>query len=362
MSQENTKIEHKKLEDTLVATTRLNPKSRKEINEALDQLKKDIAEENIAGPGFCIIQFVTSVKEGYDVEIGYPVNRNVERGGVKTRILPGMDVVSLVHRGPVKDLGKSYNKLYSNAYEHGLISDEFCLEVYLDSIRGYGKGIEIQFVIHNWTELLAKNLARVLGVNVQQEVMMESDRLTFGSTAEDRFQWTKAAIERLESLANEEERYDIVSSCAHVFPKSQIEKLRAVYEASMQRTSDIIKAVDAVIAFMADDPGWAERPRREGTVIYSSKKPRDAKAYEKAQDESEKKKAYCYCPLVREHLDAGMPITFCYCGAGWYRQQWEGVLHRPVKVEIVSSILKGDDRCEFAIHLPDDLPFSQYNY
>jgi effector-binding domain-containing protein len=355
MSQENSRIEHKRLEDTLVAATRFNAKNRKEIKEALSEVKKHVSEENITGPGFCIIQFVTSVKQGYDAEIGFPVNRNVEQGGVKTRVLPRMDILSLVHRGPVEDLGKSYNKLYSNAYEHGLISDEFCREVYLDSSKGHGSGIEIQFVIHNWAELFARNLARVIGAKAQQEVMQGSNKFTFRTTVEERFQWTKAAIKRLESLADEEERYDIVSSCAHVFPKNQIEKLRAVYEDTMQQTRDMSKAVDAVIAFMADDPGWAERPCRDGKVIYSSKKPRDPKAYEKAQDKSEKKKAYCYCPLVREHLDKGMPITFCYCGAGWYRQQWEGVVHMPVRVEIVSSILKGDDQCEFAIHLPDDL-------
>jgi effector-binding domain-containing protein len=355
MPQENVKVTHKKLEETLVATSRFNPKSRKAIMEALNKVKKHVPDETIAGPGFCIIQFVTSVKEGYDAEIGFPVHQYVERGGVKTRILPGMDVLSLVHRGPLEDLGKSYNKLYSDAYEHGLVSDEFCREVYLDSIKGYGKGIEIQFIIHNWSELLARNLTRVLGAEARQEVMQGSSKLTFQSTATERFQWVNAAIDRLNSLADEEERYDIVSSCAHIFPKSQVEKLRAVYETTMQQTGDAIKAVDAVIAFMGDDPGWAERPRRDGTIIYSSKKPRDPEAYTRTKNELEKKKAYCFCPLIRKHLDKGMPVSFCYCGAGWYRQQWEGALQQPVRVEIVKSILKGDAQCEFAIHLPGDL-------
>jgi effector-binding domain-containing protein len=355
MSQENVDIKYKKIKDTLVATIRFNAKNRKEIKEVLSRVKKHVSDENIAGPGFSIIQFVTSLKEGYDAEIGFPVNQNVERGEVRTRTLPEMDVLSLVHKGAVKDLGKSYGKLYSFAYEHGLISDEFCREVYLDSNNARGSSIEIQFVIHNWDKLLDRNLARVLGVKAKKEVMQGNDKLTFESPVEERFQWTKAAIERLESLADEKERYDIVSSCAHVFPKSQVEKLRGVYETTMQQTRDAIQAIDAVIEFMADDPGWAERPRREGTIIYSSKKPRDPEGYTRAENESEKKKAYCYCPLIREHLDKGMPVTFCYCGAGWYRQQWEGALQKPVRVEIVKSILKGDDQCEFAIYLPDDL-------
>jgi len=116
-----------------------------------------------------------------------------------------------------------------------------------------------------------------------------------------------------------------------------------------------LAAVDAVREFMGRDPGWGERPRREGNVIFSSKNPRDPGGYEKASNEGARRKAYCYCPLVRGHLDAGMPVAFCYCGAGWYRQQWEGAIGKPVTIEIVKSILKGDDRCEFAIRLPDDM-------
>jgi predicted hydrocarbon binding protein len=53
-------------------------------------------------------------------------------------------------------------------------------------------------------------------------------------------------------------------------------------------------------------------------------------------------------------MGQGMPTTFCYCGAGWYRQQWEGAMGRPVTVEIVKSVLRGDDACQFAIYLPQD--------
>ena len=185
--------------------------------------------------------------------------------------------------------------------------------------------------------------------------MQGSDGLGLESTVDERFRWVKGAMERLNDLADEDKRYDIVSSCAHVFPRGQIEKLRLVYEDVKTKTKDSLKAVDAVIEFMDQDPGWGQRPLREGKVIYSSKAPRDPKGYEEAEGEAEKKKAYCFCPLVRNHLDQGMPVTFCYCGAGWYRQQWEGAIDRPVRVEIVKSIVKGDDVCQFAIYLPDDL-------
>jgi effector-binding domain-containing protein len=355
MSETRSRILHTRVSETLVATVRRELKNRDEVRAALAEVRGAIPAESIAGPGFCIFRFVTSVKEGYDAEVGFPVTRAIDRGGIETRVLPAMEVLSYVHRGPAEDIGTSYRGLYGYASEHGLISDEFCREVYLDRDAGGKAGIEIQFVIHAWRRLLAANVNQVLGEGARRKVTRGSDDLTPESPASERFRWVKGAIERLEGLATEEQRYDVLSRCAHVFPAGQIDKLRAVYQQTKDRTGDVDQAVDAVIAFMDEDPGWGEPPRREGNVIYCSKKPRDPRAYEKAESALEKGKAYCFCPLVREHLAEGMPVTFCYCGAGWYRQQWEGAIGKPVRVEIVRSLLKGDDLCEFAIRLPDDL-------
>jgi len=348
-------IEHKKLEDTRVATVRFNLKKREALPAILDELARTIRKESIIGPAFCVFQFVTSVTEGFDVEVGFPVSQAVEVGDIKTRILPAMEVLSLVHTGPPKELQDSYRQLYGCAAEHGLISDEFSREAYRDWDHPEGSDIEVQFVIHHWNGLLGKNLARVLGEEARRKVMQGDDELTLESTGDERFLWVKGVMDRLVGLAGEDQRYDIVSSCAHIFPRSQIDKLTAVYETTRARTNDPLKAIDAVIDFMAEDPGWGERPLREGHVIYSSKAPRDPEGYASAQDEAGKRKAYCFCPLVRNHLDGGMPVTFCYCGAGWYRQQWEGAIGKPVRIQVVKSVLTGDDVCQFAIHLPDDL-------
>lgn len=356
MSLRELGIEHKRLDSTLVATIRLNLIERQDMHKVLKELTQSIPQEYITGPAFCIFQFVNSVTEGSDVEVGFPVTQAVEAGEVRTRILPEMEVLSIIHKGPAERLNESYKSLYSCASEeHGLISDEFCREIYLDSNNPEGNEIELQFVLHNWNALLDTNLRRVLDETARQRVMQGSDALTIESTVEERFQWVKGAMERLRDLANKGQTYDILSSCAHVFPRDQIEKLRAVYEDTKTQTDDSLKAVDAVIEFMDRDPGWGERPLREGTVIFSSKAPRNPQGYENAKDEAEKKRAYCFCPLVRNHLERGMPFTFCYCGAGWYRQQWEGAIGKPVQVEIVQSIVKGNDVCQFAIHLPADL-------
>lgn len=354
MEFETPRVEHRRFEEIRVAGFRRVLDGRDGIREALRELRQRVPAEVIDGQPFCVIQFVTSVKEGYDAEICVPVSGDVEDGVVTTRALPGMEVLSLVHSGPADKIGESYGTLYGHASKLGIISDEFCREVYQDWDAADGQ-VEIQFVIHSWNALLARHAARVLGDDVAVRVMAGADGISIDATVDERFFRVKAAVERIDTVATEGQRCDILSSCAHVFPEAQVRKLSDVYVAAKAETGDGLRAIDAVLDFMDADPGWGDRPRRDGRIIYSTKRPRDQAAYDKAETDAERRKAYCFCPLVREHLDDGMPTTFCYCGAGWFRRQWEGATGHPVGMEIVRSVLKGDDACEFAVTLSEDI-------
>ncbi len=356
MSLQELNIEHRRLGETLIATTRLAVQERAELPAVLDRLAQEVPPDAIAGPPFAIFHFVSSVADGSDVEVGFPVSRTVETAEVKTRLLPALEVLAYRHTGPLETLRESYAQLYGYVSAHALISDELGREVYLNGLRDPANcAVEVQFILHDWHGLLARHLERVVGEAGREAVMAGSDGIGVETILDERFRWTKRALERLDGLADEGQKYDVLSSCAHVFPAEQVAKLRAIYTEARDRTGDGLQAVDAVLAFMDDDPGWPKGARREGHVIYAAKNPRDPQAYERAESEAEKRKAYCFCPIVRERLDHGMPTSFCYCGAGWYRRQWEGAVGQPVAIKVVKSILKGDDVCQFAIHLPDDV-------
>jgi len=47
-----------------------------------------------------------------------------------------------------------------------------------------------------------------------------------------------------------------------------------------------------------------------------------------------------------------IPPIYCYCGAGFYKGIWEEILQQPVKVEVLKSVLAGDEVCTIAVHLP----------
>lgn len=348
-------IIHKFYPATLAATERRTIHARVEIQEALAELRQRLPVEQITGPPFAIFNFITSVKEGYDITLGFPIASEVKSSQFDCVFLPELEVLALIHRDEPEKLRESLGKVFAYASQFALISDEFYREIYLGETDPDGPGIEIQFVIHNWNAKLAVGLERVLGDDARETIMQGSHELEIESGLEARFDWVRGMLARLDELADEHQKWDILSGCAHVFPQGQIDKLAAVFQETRSLTGDPLQAVDAVIAFMDCDPGWVEGGIRQGYTIYAAKKPRDPKAYAEAQSDFERRQAYCFCPLVRTKMDQGMPLDFCNCGSGWFRQQWEGATGQPVRMEIVQSVLRGDEKCEFAIHLAENI-------
>jgi hypothetical protein len=57
---------------------------------------------------------------------------------------------------------------------------------------------------------------------------------------------------------------------------------------------------------------------------------------------------HCLCPMV-ETKPAGLSPTFCLCSLGYVKETHEQIFKKPVEVELVSSVLRGDPRCKFKI-------------
>ena len=51
--------------------------------------------------------------------------------------------------------------------------------------------------------------------------------------------------------------------------------------------------------------------------------------------------------------DAAVPPVFCNCSAAFSKKPWEVIFGQPLKAEVLETILQGDSRCRFAIHLPE---------
>lgn len=206
-----------------------------------------------------------------------------------------------------------------------------------------------------WIKKLNDSLDQSMGETVRKEVMEGSEELKSRSSGDKKAKWVQCAMEKLDELVDEETRKNVLMSCSHVFPKTRLRPLKNRYKETGK--------IDAVLELMHKDRSWGglsyyEYPTREGNTIYVTKIPFNPKKYDQSTDETEKKYHYCHCGLVKASIKAPeikISPSFCYCGAGWYKTLWEGVLDKPVQIEMLKSVIQGDDCCTFAVHLPLDI-------
>ena len=337
----------------LVASIRTSVTDRIEILIKIQEFLKLIPKELIQGDPFCFFYYVTTVSEGLDVEYGVPILKEFPSNEVRFRTVPKMESFSIAHRGRLEELGKAYDIVFKYAYKYGYPSQEFSREVYTSiSEQEEENEIDVQFIIHPWNSLIVDNMIRELGTKQQGEIMKGLQAIEIETPLEEKYKWLVGVLKKLEDVTTESQRYDIISGCAHFFLEEMILELKQVYEDVRKISSNVIEAIDKTLEYMKTHKGWGAVPIRKGNVLYTTKNPANPKAFKEAKTHSERIKAYCFCPIIRNFLDQDVPITFCNCGAGWPKQLWEGVLGQPLKNELVKSLTKGDEECQFAIHLP----------
>lgn len=352
----DTPIVYKKLEPILVAFIKTRVDTREQILPVLDNLKA-VCGEAISGHAM-VIMHGGAVKDGILIEAAFPVKRPVETEDVHTRLLEAASAISTVHYGEHKTIRESVLKIYDYIGKHAWSTSLIRREIYpaLNVAEPVKNITEVQVVLHEWDRRLADGAKKVLGEHTREHLMAGIEAITPSSSFDEYRAWIQGAIERLDALTvNEEQKCQVVSHCAHVFPQERIEHLRVIYEQG---------DFDEILREMYTDDFWYEKPVRRGKVIYMRKNPFDPEGYAIAKTSAERRKAYCHCPFVRPYLEENslqhkattLSPTFCYCGAGWYRQLWEGIICQPVKIEHVESLLKGNDQCTLTITLPFDLP------
>ena len=102
--------------------------------------------------------------------------------------------------------------------------------------------------------------------------------------------------------------------------------------------------------------GWGAAGVKDGDTIIATKIPKSGYLleYMRETDPAKKRQLYCHCPRIREVLATSEAIspTYCYCGAGLYKGIWEEIVQQPVEVEVLESVLQGNEVCRIAIYLP----------
>jgi len=220
-----------------------------------------------------------------------------------------------------------------------------------------------------WLGKFASALDEIAGGQVREEVMMGSEKLSSASAKNDVICWSRQAMERLTALVDEKQARDVMTGCACQYPKADLRDVRLAYE----ETGDVDVALgmlqekfetflrgtmhleEGMIEQIISN-AWGSAGVRDDNTIIATKIPKSGYLveYMNETDPDKKRALYCHCPRIRDVLKTSetIPPIHCYCGAGFYKVMWEEILQESVEVELLESVLKGDNVCRVAIHLP----------
>lgn len=220
-----------------------------------------------------------------------------------------------------------------------------------------------------WQHKLGAALDRVAGQATRHLVLEGGQNLCDQSSREEIIVWTREMLTRAEGALDEHELAEVFTACACHYPAADLIPLRecfalygdlpAVMDQLQQRFEHFLASVVELPGEYIEQlaaRGWGPAGRLDGDRIIATKIPKSGHLLEYLQepDPDRQRALYCHCPRVRAAVAAGERFSpaYCYCGAGYYRDIWETILGRPLKVEVLSSVLAGDDTCTIAIHLP----------
>ena len=179
--------------------------------------------------------------------------------------------------------------------------------------------------------------------------------------------WTENLMKKLKENLAQDEINEVMIGCACITSKDYLENIRNEYA----KTKDLKKAhamlQEAFEKFIRqyknlDDEqmdilrkkDWGSAGKLEGNTILSTKIPKEFHKYFQTTDAQKKKYYYCHCPRIRDlflNNEKPLDVNYCYCSAGFTKDIWEYILQKKVRVEIIESLMKGDEVCKIAIYI-----------
>ena len=183
---------------------------------------------------------------------------------------------------------------------------------------------------HGMIRTIEESVARFAGETTRRKVMEGSEEMTEDTDLREIALWVKGAMDRLDKLADQGTRIQIMENCG--YGCASVNR-RYIEEAIAGRRT--YKNIDDFI----EGEQRTYNMYREGDVVYQVYSPQT-------------QGVRCNCELVQAlPEDETISPTYCHCSKGFVKKWWEGVLERPVKVDLIQSVVSGAQECKFAIHL-----------
>jgi len=222
---------------------------------------------------------------------------------------------------------------------------------------------------NQWQAKLSRGLDAAVGEDARTRVLAGGEELSDENTSREKLIWTCEMLSRLDEAGDQKTQQEILTGCACHYPKEGLQDAKALYQESgdVDQVLTLLQAKFEVFlreALALEENlieeilknGWGLAGIREENTILATKIPKSGylREYFNETDPAEKRKLYCHCPRVRDQVgaDPRLQDVYCYCGAGFYRGIWEEILGEPIEVEVLESVMQGDDVCKIAVFLP----------
>lgn len=354
----------KQVEPVRVLATRLRVAGQAEILAAIAELRPSV-EDVLAGPPMALrLGFVRDGK--VDVEIAFPIVRAVKRAGFVLKVLPGLPMFSFRHVGPVVG-GPEGTNLIDTRRKFGefvgargvLLGDDPERFLYHENAETHGERAEryiteVQYSYHMpmWLEALDAGTRRFAGPEAAGRVMAGSEGLAEALDGQRAAAWVQGAVERLDrEIPDERTRACVLNACAHHY----IVQSEMLLEGAFQETGkDLRKLVQKITEEKLLGSRYRIDESGPEPLLVIERRPARPDEYEKAATPAEKRYEACFCPLVRDAIREGRPVsrTFCHCSGGWYAQEWAVIFGKAPEVRLLQTMLEGKDSCVFGVVIP----------
>ncbi len=123
------RVEEKSLPEVLIASVRIRAKYS-DCGKGFAKVARALGR-HISGKPFCLYYDAEYREDDADLETCFPIRKEVRAEGVTVRSLRGGRFLTLLHRGPYPQLGRSYQKLLRSVEERGVVVGLPTREVYL---------------------------------------------------------------------------------------------------------------------------------------------------------------------------------------------------------------------------------------
>lgn len=209
-----------------------------------------------------------------------------------------------------------------------------------------------------WRNKVKRNL------EIDKDSVLE--KIYIDNTKKDPVVYSRKLIKDLKEVMSDEHIQKLFSSCACHMPASNLDKVKEIYE----KTGSLKEAHTALQKQFEKDiksykqlsdqelqgivrKGWGAAGILKDDSIIATKIPSAFHKYFKEEDPVKSAYYYCHCPRVRKELleKKELDSIYCYCGGGFYKNIWETITSKPVRITVLKNLFDNNEVCQFKIEI-----------